>query len=53
MFMLMYCGCDRVGQLGEVVHSEGNGGERAVAILRFQSGSLRLCRLRIVSFWPR
>jgi hypothetical protein len=24
-----------------------------MAILRFQGGSLRLCRLRTASFWPR
>jgi hypothetical protein len=31
---------------GPVEHSEGKSGESAVAILRFLSGSPRLCRLR-------
>jgi hypothetical protein len=33
-----------------VEHSEGKGGERVVAIPRFQGGSTRLCRLRTSSF---
>jgi hypothetical protein len=36
-----------------VDHSEGKGGERDVAIPRFQGGSPPLCRLRTISFWPR
>jgi hypothetical protein len=48
--MFMYCGCDRAGQLGKEVHSEGKDEEWAVAILRFRDGSPRLCRLRTMSF---
>jgi hypothetical protein len=45
---------DRVGQVGaSMEHSEGNGGESTVAILRFLCGSTRLCRLRAAPFWPR
>jgi hypothetical protein len=36
-----------------VEHLEWKGGERAMAIPRFQGGSPRLCRLRTASFWPR
>jgi hypothetical protein len=36
-----------------VDHSEGKGGERVMAILRFQGGSPHLCRLRTTSFWPQ
>jgi hypothetical protein len=36
-----------------VDHSKGKGGERAMAISRFQDGSHRLCQLRTVLFWPR
>jgi hypothetical protein len=36
-----------------VDHSEGKGGERVMAIPRFQGGSPRLCRLRTASFLPR
>jgi hypothetical protein len=35
-----------------VEHSKGKGGERAVAILRFQCGSRHLCRLRTALFGP-
>jgi hypothetical protein len=35
-----------------VEHSKGKGGERVVAILRFQCGSRRLCQLRTASFGP-
>jgi hypothetical protein len=35
-----------------VDHTEGKGGERVVAVLRFQCGSPRLCRLRTTSFCP-
>jgi hypothetical protein len=42
---------DRVGLVGGLVeHSEGKGGESAVAILRFLCGSTRPCRLRTMSF---
>jgi hypothetical protein len=41
------------GKNGKVEHSEGKGGEWAVAIPRFQGGSPCLCRLRTTSFWPR
>jgi hypothetical protein len=34
-------------------HSEGKGGERDMAFLRFQDGSPCLCRLRTTLFWPR
>jgi hypothetical protein len=45
---------DRAGQVGgSVEHSEGKGGESAVAIPRFLCGSPRPCRLRTTSFWPR
>jgi hypothetical protein len=37
---------------GSVEHSEGKGGESAVAILRFLCGSPRLCRLRTVGLVP-
>jgi hypothetical protein len=41
------------GQLGgPVEHSEGKGGESAVAILRFLCGSPRLCRLRTEGLVP-
>jgi hypothetical protein len=33
-----------------VNHSEGKGGERAVAIARFQGGSPHLCRLKTTPF---
>jgi hypothetical protein len=36
-----------------VEHLEGKSGERDAAILRFQGGSPRLCRLRTTSFWLR
>jgi hypothetical protein len=36
-----------------VDHLEGKGGERVMAILRFQGGSPRLCRLRTAIFWLR
>jgi hypothetical protein len=36
-----------------VEHLEGKGGERTVAIPRFQGGSPGLCRLMTASFWPR
>jgi hypothetical protein len=51
MFIFMYCECDRTGQLGEMGSLGKNDKERFVAIPRFQGGSLRLCRLRTVSFW--
>jgi hypothetical protein len=35
-----------------VEHSEGKGGEGAVAILRFLCGSLRLCQLRTEGLVP-
>jgi hypothetical protein len=38
---------------GSVEHSEGKGGESAVAILRFLCDSPRPCRLRTASFWPQ
>jgi hypothetical protein len=41
------------GKVGKGVHSEGKGGERAMAIPRFQGGSPRLCELRTTPFWPR
>jgi hypothetical protein len=41
------------GKYGKVDHSEGKGGERVVAIPRFQGVSPRLCRLRTASIWPR
>jgi hypothetical protein len=41
------------GKWGKVDHSEGKGGERAMAILRFQGGSPHLCQLRTTSFWSR
>jgi hypothetical protein len=34
--LCLYCCCDRAGW--GVEHTEGKGGERAVAILRFQGG---------------
>jgi hypothetical protein len=37
----------------KVEHSEGKGGEKVVAILRFQGGSPHLCQLRTVLFWSR
>jgi hypothetical protein len=44
---------DRAGPVGgSVEHSEGKGGESAVAIPRCLCGSPRLCRLRSASFWP-
>jgi hypothetical protein len=44
---------DQAGQVGGLVeHSEGKGGESAVAILRFLCGSPRPCRLRTALFWP-
>jgi hypothetical protein len=51
--MILYCGCDRVGQLGEMgsLRREGKGGESVVAILRFQGYSPHLCRLRTAPFW--
>jgi hypothetical protein len=36
-----------------VEHLKGKGGESVVAILRFQCGSHRPCRLRTVPFWSR
>jgi hypothetical protein len=36
---------------GIVEHSEGKGGERAMAIPRFLCDSPRLCRLRTAPFW--
>jgi hypothetical protein len=41
------------GNYWKVVHLEGKGGERAMAIPRFQGGRPHVCRLRIASFWPR
>jgi hypothetical protein len=35
-----------------VEHSEGKGGERAVAIPKFQGGNPHICRLRTTLFWP-
>jgi hypothetical protein len=44
---------DRAGQVGgSVEHSEGKGGESAMAIPRFLCGSLHPCRLRSAPFWP-
>jgi hypothetical protein len=43
-------GRDHLG--GCVEHSEGNGGESDVAILRFLYGSPRLCRLRTEGLVP-
>jgi hypothetical protein len=40
------------GKQGKVDHSEGTGGERIVAIMRFQGGSPCLCRLRTTFFGP-
>jgi hypothetical protein len=40
------------GNKGKGVHSEEKGGERVVAILRFQGCSPRLCQLRTALFWP-
>jgi hypothetical protein len=37
---------------GPVEHSEGKGGENAMAILRFLCGSAHLCRLRTVGLVP-
>jgi hypothetical protein len=37
---------------GSVEHSEGNGRDNVVAILRFLCGSPRPCRLRTALFWP-
>jgi hypothetical protein len=37
---------------GPVEHSEGEGGECVVAILRFLWGSLHLCRLRTKGLVP-
>jgi hypothetical protein len=34
-------------------HLEGKGGERVVALPRFQGGSTHLCRLKTASFWPQ
>jgi hypothetical protein len=52
-----FCSCLMVGPggaiRGGVEHSKGKDGERAMAILRFQCGSLRLCRLSTASFCPR
>jgi hypothetical protein len=51
---VLVCWRDRAEQIGESGSlSEGKDEERAVAIPRFQGGSPRLCRLRIMSFWPR
>jgi hypothetical protein len=36
-----------------VEHSEGKGGESAMAIPRFLCGSPRPCRLMTASIWPR
>jgi hypothetical protein len=45
---------DRAGPVGgSVEHSEGKGGESAMAILRFLCGSPRPCRLRTAQFWQR
>jgi hypothetical protein len=45
---------DRAGQVGgSVEHSEGNGEESVVAILRFLCGSSHPCQLRTMSFYPR
>jgi hypothetical protein len=45
---------DRAGTVGgSVEHSEGKGGESAVAILRCLCGSPCPCQLRTVLFWPR
>jgi hypothetical protein len=45
---------DWAGQVGgSVEHSEGKGGESAVAIPMFLCGSPHLCRLRTTLFWPR
>jgi hypothetical protein len=50
IFMCVYCGCDRAGQLGERGHSEGKDEERVVAISRFQGCSPHLCRLSTMPF---
>jgi hypothetical protein len=43
----------RRGHLGgPMEHSEGKGGESAVAILRFLCGSPRLCRLKTEGLVP-
>jgi hypothetical protein len=46
---MLYCGAQR-GNYGKLEHSEGKGGKTVVAILRFQGGSPRLCRLRTALF---
>jgi hypothetical protein len=48
----MFVGPTGWGKLGKVDHSKGKGGERDVAIPRFQCGSPCLCQLRTASFWP-
>jgi hypothetical protein len=50
--MFMFVGVTRRGKYGNMEHIEGMGGEWVMAILRFQDGSPRLCRLRTASFWP-
>jgi hypothetical protein len=54
MFDLCSCIVDVTGRgnKGKGVHSEEKGGERVVAILRFQGCSPRLCQLRTALFWP-
>jgi hypothetical protein len=47
----MYVVVTGQGKYGKVDHSEGKGGERVMAILRFHDGSPRLCQLRTMSFW--
>jgi hypothetical protein len=45
---------DQTGQVGgSVEHSEGNGRESAMAILKFLCGSPHPCRLRTTLFWPQ
>jgi hypothetical protein len=51
VYLLLLAQEGQVG--GSVEHSEGKGGESAVAIPRFLCGSPRPCRLRTTLFWPR
>jgi hypothetical protein len=46
MFIFMYVIVTRRDKEKKVNHSEGNGGERVVAITRFQDGSPCLYHLR-------
>jgi hypothetical protein len=53
--MCMYCGCNRVRQLGErgSLGREGRGEEHGYSeVPRFQGGSSHLCRLRTERFGP-